>query len=34
MQYEDPLFVLWALGHELAHALFTLRPYGFEEQTT
>jgi len=34
MRYEDPLFVLWALGHELAHALFTLRPFGFEEQAT
>jgi len=32
MRYEDPLFVLWALGHELAHALFTLRPYDFEAQ--
>jgi len=34
MRYEDPLFVLWALGHELAHVLFTLRPYGFVEQMT
>ena len=34
VQYEDPLFVLWALGHELAHGLFTLRPFGFKEQST
>lgn len=34
VQHEDPLFVLWALGHELAHALFTLRPFGFEEQAS
>jgi len=34
MQYEDSLFVLWALGHELAHSLFTLRPFGFEAQDT
>lgn len=34
VEYEDPLFVLWALGHELAHALFTLRPFDFEEQTS
>jgi hypothetical protein len=33
VQYEDPLFVVWALGHELAHSLFTLRPFGFEKQT-
>ena len=33
VQYEDPLFVLWALGHELAHGLFTLRPFGFQQQT-
>jgi hypothetical protein len=33
VQYEDPLFVVWALAHELAHSLFTLRPYGFSEQT-
>lgn len=32
MRYDDSLFVLWALGHELAHALFTLRPFGFKEQ--
>jgi len=32
VQYEDPLFVVWALGHELAHSLFTLRPYGFQKQ--
>lgn len=34
MRYEDPLFVLWALGHKLAHSLFTLRPFGFETQDT
>lgn len=34
VQYEDPLFVVWALGHELAHSLFTLRPFGFKEQIT
>ncbi|MFN2164112.1 MAG: hypothetical protein ACK2UN_18740 [Candidatus Promineifilaceae bacterium] len=34
MRYEDPLFVLWALGHELAHAVFTLRPFGFERQAS
>jgi len=34
LQYEDPLFVLWALGHELAHALFTLRPFGFKKQAS
>ena len=34
VQYEDPLFVVWALGHELAHSLFTLRPFGFNEQIT
>ena len=34
VQYEDPLFVLWALGHELAHGLFTLRSFGFKGQTT
>lgn len=33
VQYEDPLFVVWALAHELAHSLFTLRPYGFSEQS-
>ncbi len=34
VQYEDPIFVLWALGHELAHGLFTLRKFGFKEQTS
>lgn len=34
VRYEDPLFVLWALAHELAHSLFTLRPFGFEPQST
>lgn len=34
MRHEDPLFVLWALAHELAHSLFTLRPFGFEPQTS
>lgn len=34
VEYEDPLFVLWALGHELAHVLFTLRPFGFKEQAS
>lgn len=33
MRYEDPLFVLWALGHELTHALFTLRPFRYQEQS-
>lgn len=34
MRYEDSLFVLWALAHELAHSLFTLQPFGFEPQET
>lgn len=34
VQYEHPLFVVWALAHELAHSLFILRPYGFSKQTT
>ena len=34
LEYEDPLFVLWALGHELAHVLFTLRPFGFKKQAS
>jgi hypothetical protein len=33
VQYDNPLFVVWALAHELAHSLFTLRPYCFSEQT-
>jgi len=34
VQYENSLFVVWALAHEVAHSLFTLRPHGFAAQTT
>lgn len=33
LKYDDHIFVLWALGHELAHSLFTLRSFDFKMQT-